>query len=206
MKKKSLFLIIILLVLSHINLLSDENRGKEILNNLSKKNKIKLAMLLLPNSFLLSREYKEYKWTLYRFFKEKIYDELTGNPYLGYDYDEGLKYKGNKIQIEVLRTTLKFNGKGYEQLFGKILRKVLKKNEYKEEKNCRYKLGICIVNVNEEFGKDKAPWVWVELYIRDSELKKTYFLRYSVASKKGILYAINFLSKRILLELGYHHG
>jgi hypothetical protein len=89
-----------------------------------------------------------------QFFTEKIYRELRGNAYFGYDYDEGFVLEGKTVQIEVLKDLTP--GNGCQAAYRLALEHAIKAAELEVKSAAPIHIGVCIVGVGSRNAEDFA--------------------------------------------------
>lgn len=188
----TIFFVIIFVSLSPI-LLPGSEPGKidKKKSGLSEKEQEELIKLVLrTHPFKNSPDQKYGKETINQFFTSKIYEKLRGNLFLGYSYDEGLEFSGNRIGLDILKTTEQTQE--YKKVFLRSMVKVFNKQTIeitgKTGTNAnteRFGLGICIVSVQPVRTKESFPGLVVEMYITDKKEKKSFFRRFYAGKLEG---------------------
>lgn len=194
-KMKKVFTIYILIILVSLSpiLLPGSGPGKygKMSSGLSEKEQEELIMLVLrTHPFKSSPDQKYGKETLNKFFSSKIYEKLRGNVFLGYSYDEGLEFSGNRIGLDILKTTEQT--REYKKAFLKNMVRVFNKKTIEiigqsgQNANTeRYGLGMCIVSVQPVRTKESFPGLVVEMYITDKKEKRSFFRRFYAGKLEG---------------------
>jgi len=136
--------------------------------------------------------------SLNRFFTDKIYQQLKGNAYFGYSYDEGFTCCGSsEIAISEIRDLTGATGEAYRF----ALEQSLEAAGYKLNPKAACQIGIGIVGRETEETKGTLPGIMVEAYIRNASTKKSYFIRFGSGSPRGIAAAIRLSAAVIVSEL-----
>jgi len=133
--------------------------------------------------------------SLGHFFTEKIYRELRGNAYFGYDYDEGFVLEGKTVQIEVLKDLTP--GTSCQAAYRMALEQALKAAGLQLKLAAPIQIGICIVGIEPRETQNTLPGLMIEAYLRNSKQKKSFFIRYGSGHSRGLGAAIR-LSAEIL--------
>lgn len=171
-----------------------------------KKEFLTLLFKLLTNRqyFTKSFEYKNYKKTLNQFFKEPIYEKLTGNLFLGYVFvEKGFNFRGKSFRIDRL-ISLKNIDRKYLSLFREKFYYILKKFGYKVTKqgeHSDFSIGLCIVSVYDKDDKISQKGLTYEFYLKNNTANKGFFLRTSTGSKEGLNHAVDVSIRRIIVYL-----
>ncbi len=209
MLSKQLRFILFLLFLFFIYFVSNMYGEKEknpfsLLSRQDKEQLIKLIFDARP--FLESAVDVRYEHTLNRFFNNRIYRKLTGNPFVGYIYDEGISITDNRFKIDCVksRSDLKEYGQVFERLFHEMVK--AKKNYIVDDKAAA-SIGIFIADITPEpEDKHLIPSITIELYIKDNRSNRAFFKRFSTGNRKELYYAMRLSIKRIFLTLDYLKG
>jgi hypothetical protein len=64
-----------------------------------------------------------------------------------------------------------------------------------------YQIGICIVGIEERETEQTLPGIMIEAYLRNSVLKKSFFIRYGAGSVRGLTPAIRLSAEMLIAEL-----
>lgn len=148
--------------------------------------------------------------SLHRFFTEQIYRKLLGNAYFGYDHDEGFLLAGNQVQIEVLKDFS--NGACCQNAFRIALEQALQAQDLVIRPRAPHQIGVSIVGVEREQTPNTLPGVMVEAYLRNSILKKSFFIRYGAGHPRGLAAAIRLSAELLAVQIisrantGQHSG
>jgi hypothetical protein len=163
-----------------------------------KKALIKLVFSIHP--FIDSPHYKKSKETLNHFFTEKIYELLSGNPFIGYTFDQGIIIDEKKIKIDIFKAAP--NEVKYKEEFYNVLKNFLKANDIVLTKEkVRYKIGICLVSIVPKKTQESFPGVCLEMYISDSIKNRTFFRIFYSGKLEGLKYAFRDAAIQILLTI-----
>jgi hypothetical protein len=138
--------------------------------------------------------------SLNQFFTVDIYKKLQGNAYFGYRYDEGFIFDGKEIQIEIIKDLTSGCAAGYRV----ALEKALAAAGIEIKSKAQYQVGICIVGIEEKETAKTIPGVMVEAYLRNAQLKKSFFIRYGEGSSRGLAAAIRLSAELLISELQVH--
>lgn len=133
--------------------------------------------------------------SLNRFFTLPIYRKLQGNAYFGYRYDEGFVFDGKEVQIEVVKELIP--EKRCSASYRIALEKALESAGLKITPKASCQIGICIVGIEEQETAKTLPGIMIEAYLRNAQLKKSFFIRYGAGSPRSLSAAIR-LSAEIL--------
>jgi hypothetical protein len=137
--------------------------------------------------------------SLNRFFTAAIYRKLQGNVYFGYRFDEGFAIDGDEIQIEIIRDLT--HGAGCATAYRLALEKALIASGKKIMPKATCQIGICIVGIEERETTKTIPGVMVEAYLRNSQQRKSFFIRYGAGSPRGLVAAIRLSAEMLVSEL-----
>jgi hypothetical protein len=137
--------------------------------------------------------------SLGRFFTREIYQKLRGNAYFGYEHDEGFRMEGKEIQIELLRDLT--SGQPYQSAYRLALEQSLKAAAFKPKPAASHQVGLCIVGVEPKETAKTLPGVMVEVYLRNSRLKKSLFIRYGSGHPRGLPAAIRLSAEMLVAQL-----
>jgi hypothetical protein len=148
--------------------------------------------------------------SLHRFFTDRIYRKLQGNPYFGYDFDEGFLLEGNQVQIEVLKDLSP--GTCCQNAYRIALEQALQAQDLVIKPRAPQQIGISIVGVERQETPNTLPGVMVEAYLRNSVLKKSFFIRYGSGHARGLPAAIRLSAEMLAAQIisranaGQHSG
>jgi hypothetical protein len=137
--------------------------------------------------------------SLNRFFTERIYRKLQGNAYFGYDYDEGFLLAGNHIQIEVLKDFSP--GTCCQNAYRIALEQAFQAQDLVIKPRAPQQIGVSIVGVERQETPNTLPGVMVEAYLRNSVLKKSFFIRYGSGHPRGLPAAIRLSAEMLAAQL-----
>jgi hypothetical protein len=137
--------------------------------------------------------------SLNRFFTVAIYRRLQGNPYFGYDYDEGFHFEGKAVQIEVLKDLTA--SAGCHAAYRLALEQALTAAGLEVKAAAPCQIGLCIVGVEPRQTSKTLPGVMVEAYLRNAQQKKSFFIRYGAGSRRGLAAAIRLSSEMLVSQL-----
>jgi hypothetical protein len=148
--------------------------------------------------------------SLNRFFTDRIYRKLQGNPYFGYDFDEGFLLEGNQVQIEVLKDLSP--GACCQKAYRIALGQALQAQDLVIKPRAPQQVGVSIVGVERQETPNTLPGVMVEAYLRNSVLKKSFFIRYGSGHPRGLPAAIRLSAEMLAAQIisrantGQHSG
>jgi hypothetical protein len=134
-----------------------------------------------------------------KFFTMPIYRKLEGNGYFGYRYDEGFSFSGNDVQIAVFRDIT--DGKRCSSAYRMALKNALSAAGLTINPKASCQIGICIVGIEERETEQTLPGIMIEAFLRDSLLKKSFFIRYGAGSARGLAPAIRLSAEMLVAEL-----
>ncbi len=137
--------------------------------------------------------------SLNKFFTMPIYRQLEGNGYFGYRYDEGFSLRGNDIQIAVFKDIT--DGKRCSSAYRMALGNALSAAGLSIDPKSSCQIGICIVGIEERKTEQTLPGIMIEAYLRNSILKKSFFIRYGAGSPRGLVPAIRLSAEMLIAEL-----
>ncbi len=137
--------------------------------------------------------------SLNKFFTMPIYKKLEGNGYFGYRYDEGFTFGSNEVQIAVIRDIT--DGQRCLPAYRKAIENSLAAAGLTINPKALYQIGICIVGIEERETEQTLPGIMIEAYLRNSALKKSYFIRYGAGSARGLVPAIRLSAEMLIAEL-----
>ncbi|MBN1199208.1 MAG: hypothetical protein JXA23_07640, partial [Bacteroidales bacterium] len=168
---------------------------------LTDEQKLELAKVVFtPHEFLKSPDVKYYPETVGKFFTTPIYEKMTGNIYLGYSYSEGIVFEGNRVGIDKLKVLE--DTEPYKKLFVERVLKVTQQNGIEiTTENTRFKMGICLVSVAPETTDETYAGLVAEMYINDTETKRTLFRRFYAGKRDGLELAMEDAGLQIVLTL-----
>jgi hypothetical protein len=137
--------------------------------------------------------------SLNKFFTMPIYRKLEGNGYFGYRYDEGFSLRGNDVQIAVFKDIT--DGKRCSSAYKMALENALSAAGLTINPKASCQIGICIVGIEECETEQTLPGIMIEAYLRNSILKKSFFIRYGAGSARGLTPAIRLSAEMLIAEL-----
>ncbi len=137
------------------------------------------------------------KRSLNHFFTERIYRRLEGNPYFGYAYDEGFRFEGSAVHL-ILRDVTP--GEMCHEAYEFALENALADAGLEIKSGAACQVGVCIVGMEAEEKPGTLPGVMVEAFLRNSRLKKSFFIRYGAGSPRSLAAAI-LISAEMLVGL-----
>lgn len=137
--------------------------------------------------------------SLNQFFTLPIYRKLQGNAYFGYRYDEGFIFDGKEVQIEAVKDLML--EKRYSAPYRVALEKALEAAGLNVSPKASCQIGICIVGIEERETPKTIPGIMIEAYLRNSQMKKSFFIRYGAGSPRGFPAAIRLSAEIIIAEL-----
>jgi hypothetical protein len=140
--------------------------------------------------------------SLNRFFTERIYRQLQGNVYFGYDFDEGFRFEGKEVDVEILRDLTP--GEACRAAYALALQQALVAAGLKGNSAASCRIGVCIVGMEPQETTKTLPGVMVEAYLRNSRLKKSYFTRFGAGSPRGLAAAIRLSAEMLMARLVTH--
>ena len=65
-------------------------------------------------------------------------------------------------------------------------------------------IGLCIIGMESRETSKTLPGVMVEAYLRNAELKKSFFIRYGAGSRRGLAAAIRLSAEMLVSQLEAH--
>jgi hypothetical protein len=137
--------------------------------------------------------------SLNKFFTMPIYRKLEGNGYFGYRYDEGFSFRGNDVQIVVFKDVT--DGKRCSSAYRIAIENALSAVGLTINPKASCQIGICIVGTEELETEQTLPGIMIEAFLRNSALKKSFFIRYGVGSPRGLTPAIRLSAEMLIAEL-----
>lgn len=137
--------------------------------------------------------------SLNRFFTMPIYRKLEGNGYFGYRYDEGFSIRGNDVQIAVFKDIT--DGKRCSSAYKMALTNALAAAGLTINPKASCQIGICIVGIEERETEQTLPGIMIEAFLRNSTLKKSFFIRYGAGSPRGLTPAIRLSAEMLIAEM-----
>ncbi len=137
--------------------------------------------------------------SLNKFFTMPIYRKLEGNGYFGYRFDEGFSLRGNDVQIAVFKDIT--DGKRCSSAYKMALENALSAAGLTINPKASCQVGICIVGIEERETEQTLPGIMIEAYLRNSILKKSFFIRYGAGSARGLTPAIRLSAEMLIAEL-----
>ena len=137
--------------------------------------------------------------SLHRFFTERIYSKLQGNAYFGYEYDEGFLLAGNQVHLEVLKDFSR--GACCQNAYRIALEQALQGQGLVINPRAPHQIGVSIVGVERQETPNTLPGVMVEGYLRNSVLKKSFFIRYGAGHPRGLAAAIRLSAEMLAAQI-----
>jgi hypothetical protein len=137
--------------------------------------------------------------SLNRFFTMPIYRKLQGNAYFGYCYDEGFAFDGKEVQLEVVKELMP--EKRCSAPYRLALEKALEAAGLKITPKASCQIGICIVGIEERETPKTLPGIMIEAYLRNTQLKKSLFIRYGAGSPRGLPAVLRLSAEMLVSEL-----
>ena len=137
------------------------------------------------------------KQSLNNFFTDRIYERLKGNAYYGYTWDEGFNCSNREVSIEEIKD---LSGK-YEKAYRLALEQSLTAGGYKINPKSVCQIGLAIVGAEPVETEKTLPGVLIEAFLRNAQLKKSFFIRFGTGSYEGFTVAIRTSAARIYSEL-----
>jgi hypothetical protein len=137
--------------------------------------------------------------SLNHFFTEAIYRKLRGNPYFGYDYDEGFFLQDNAVHIELLKDLTPMTC--CQAAFRVALAQALETQGLVIKPLAQHQIGVCIVGVEPKETPNTLPGLMVEAYLRNSVLKKSFFIRYGAGHPRGLAAAVRLSAEMLAAKL-----
>ncbi len=137
--------------------------------------------------------------SLNKFFTMPIYQKLEGNGYFGYRYNEGFSFGGSDVQIAVIKDIT--DGQRCLPAYRKAIENALAAAGLAINPKALCQIGICIVGIEERENEQTLPGIMVEAYLRNSALKKSFFIRYGAGSARGLAPAIRLSAEMLIAEL-----
>lgn len=137
--------------------------------------------------------------SLNKFFTMPIYKKLEGNGYFGYRYDEGFSFGGNDVQIAVFKDITE--GNRCSEAYRMAIEKAVEAAGLTINPKASCQIGICIIGIEEHETEKTLPGIMVEAYLRNSLLKKSFFIRYGIGSPRGLTPAIRLSAEMLIAEL-----
>lgn len=137
--------------------------------------------------------------SLNKFFTEPIYRKLEGNAYFGYSFDEGFRFEGTEVQIEIIKDLAP--GTACSASYRLALSRALEAAGIEIKPISPYQIGICIVGIEVLETANTLPGVMVEAYLRNAGEKKSFFIRYGAGSPRSLAAAIRLSAEILVSEL-----
>ena len=137
--------------------------------------------------------------SLNHFFTEAIYRKLQGNPYFGYDYNEGFFLQDNAVHIEVLKDLTPMTC--CQAAFRVALAHAVKAHGLVIKPLAQHQIGVCIVGMEPKETPNTLPGLMVEAYVRNSVLKKSLFIRYGAGHPRGLAAAVRLSAEMLAAQL-----
>ncbi len=178
--KTSVFLIAVMMFA--LPIFAQENTG---LNDEEKEALIKLVFT--PKPFAESADVRQYPETLV-LFKKHIYEQMKGNIFLGYNFNEGVSVDTKEVQFVHLGS-LKGLEK-YKASFLEVMKRAWENEGFKFVENSHIQMGVAIVSVVPEKTDESFPGLVLEYYFRNTKQNKAFYSRIYSGKLKGLLYAM----------------
>jgi hypothetical protein len=137
--------------------------------------------------------------SLNRFFTVDIYRKLQGNEYFGYRFDEGFAFDSKEMQIETIKNLT--SKTSCVAAYRHALTNALGAAGFESKPKAKCHVGVCIVGIEEHQTAKTLPGVMVEAYLRNTETRKTFFIRYGEGSGRGLAAAIRLSAEMLVSEL-----
>ena len=138
--------------------------------------------------------------SLNRFFTDRIYERLTGNAYFGYRWDEGFTCPVREISIVEIKDLTGTTAAAYRLALEQAL------FEYQIKPDAVCQIGLAIVGIEAKETERTLPGVMVEAYLRNSETRRSFFIRFGAGSPRGLSAAIRISTEMLVAELEGRHG
>ena len=140
------------------------------------------------------------KQSLNQFFTDKIYEKLEGNAYFGYRWDEGFICDKREVSIDEIKDLTGTTGAAYRL----ALEQALFEWQITPDAVCR--IGLAIVGVEATETERTLSGVMVEAYLRNTNTKKSFFIRYGAGSPRGLAAALRLSAETLIAELEGRYG
>ncbi len=137
--------------------------------------------------------------SLNHFFTEPIYRRLMGNAYFGYDYDEGFRFEGTTVQIQALKDLTP--GGAAHTAYRLALEQALTSSGFEVKTLAPCQIGVCVVGIETRETEKTLPGVMVEAYLRNTQQKKSFFIRYGAGSPRGLAAAFRISAEMLVSQL-----
>jgi len=142
-----------------------------------------------------SSDVKLEKQSLNQFFTDRIYQRLEGNAYFGYRFDEGFICSKREVSIVEIKDLTQTTGSAFRF----ALEQALFEWQIKPDAVCQ--IGLAIVGIEAKETRDTLPGVMVEAYLRNTETRKSFFIRYGAGSPRGLPAALRLSAEMLVAEL-----
>ena len=157
----------------------------EDIDDLNEKQKIRLLKDVVESKHFLvaGSDLKLKKFTIGKFFNNKIYKKLKGNDILGYEYSDGFRNESDSIFIKTVRTTEKTSH--FRSDFFASLKNILKQKKIKLSKSSTTEIGIALLDVEKNNSLSTMPGALVEVYLKNRRSGKYFYYRFGTGKRTG---------------------
>ncbi len=182
MRNKKLSSLSLIAIVVFVFISSVEAEG---IYDLNEKQKIRLLMDVVESKpFLASAsDLKSKKFTIGKFFNNKIYKKLRGNDILGYEYSSGFRNESDSIFIKTVRTTEKTSP--FRSDFFNSLKNILKQKKIILSKSSPTEIGIALLDVEKKNSSSTMPGALVEVYFKNRRSGKYFYYRFGTGKRSG---------------------
>ncbi len=157
----------------------------EGIEDLNEKQKIRLLKDIVETKpFLeIGADLKIKKFTIGKFFNNKIYKKLRGNDILGYEYDGGFKCESDTVFIRTIRTTEKATP--FRSEFISSLKSIIKSKKIVLSKSSPTEIGVALLDVEKNNSPSTMPGALVEVYFKNRRSGKCFYYRFGTGKRSG---------------------
>jgi len=154
-------------------------------DGLDEQQKIRLLKdIVEARPFLKSSSVSKWKkYTLGKFFDQRIYRKLKGNDILGYEYNDGFKNESETVFIRSVRTTEKTAP--FRAEFLSAVKKILREGKIVNSRSSPTEIGIALLDVEKEHTSKTLPGALVEVYFKNRRTGKCFYYRFGTGKRSG---------------------
>ncbi len=154
---------------------------------LKKEQAIELAkMLAREDVFLEGPDVKFAPETIGKFFKKEVYEQMRGNPFMGYYFEEGGRYVGSKTKTIWIDIIAGLSGtKPWHNMIRQAMEKLAETKGYVFDSEAPNRLGFYVIQVHPEKTKTSHPGIVVEMYIQNRDNGTVLYTRQYEGDLKG---------------------
>lgn len=157
----------------------------ESIDDLSDKQKIRLLKDIVEVKPFQGNgsDIKLKKFTVGKFFNNKIYKKLKGNDIMGYEYNGGFRNESDTVFIKTIRTTERTSL--FRSDFFSSLKNILKRKKVLLSRSSPTEVGIALLDVEKNNTSSTMPGALVEVYFKNRRSDKYFYYRFGTGKRSG---------------------